>query len=215
MKQKASNSYARISFSEREELSRYLALGLGTREIARKLQRDHGALSREINNGGGQKDYRAHLAERRSRKKRKRQGCKRKLETNSKLRKYVLEKLTLFWSPEQIANSLKINYSKDTSMRISPETIYSYVYIQPKGELKKMLTHQLRRSHRRRFKRKGSRTREIMNINNAASIEKRPEEVRDRTIAGHWEGDLIIGKLRAGIGYHRRKNFTQSNSRAA
>jgi len=201
MKQKSNAVYVRISFSEREEISRYLALQLSLREIARKLGRNNGTLSREISNGGGREYYRAHLAQHRARQKRKKQGCKRKLETNAKLRKYVLEKLALFWSPEQIANSLKIDYPEDTAMRISPETMYRYIYIQPKGELKKMLTRQLRRNHKRRYKRKGAVKREIRNIPHMISIEKRPEEVKDRAIAGHWEGDLIIGKQKAsGLG---------------
>lgn len=189
--------YHRLSFSEREDISRYLASQSSNREIARKLGRDHGAINREIDLGGGRERYRALLAQYRAKRKRKRQGRKKKLETHLKLRKYVFKRLSLFWSPEQIANTLKIDYPEDTTMRISPETIYSYVYIQPKGELKKLLTKYLRRHHYKRHKKNHGNRRLVMNIPNMASIEERPKEVKNRTIAGHWEGDLIIGKLRA------------------
>jgi len=189
--------YHRLSFSEREDISRYLASKVSNREIARKLGRDHGAINREIDLGGGREKYRAILAQHRARRRRKRQGRKKKLETNLKLRKYVFKKLALFWSPEQIANTLKIDYPKDTTMRISPETIYSYAYIQPKGELKKLLTKYLRRHHYKRHKKTRKEKREVRNIPNMVSIEERPKEVKNRAIAGHWEGDLIIGKLRA------------------
>lgn len=197
MKTRKKPKYNRIIFAEREEISRCLAEGLGVNQIADKLQRNRGAISREIQLGGGIKSYRALLAQLRSKQKRKKQGRKRKLEVNIELRKYVFEKLSLCWSPEQIANMLKIVYPVDNSMRICPETIYSYIYIQPKGELKKLLINELRRHHKRRYKKKSQKKREVMNIPNIVSIEDRPEEVKSRTIAGHWEGDLIIGKLRA------------------
>ncbi|HDZ85407.1 MAG TPA: helix-turn-helix domain-containing protein [Candidatus Moranbacteria bacterium] len=47
------NKYRRISFIEREEISRCLASGLSIRRIAGKTQRNPGALSREVKKGGG------------------------------------------------------------------------------------------------------------------------------------------------------------------
>ena len=189
--------YHRLSFSERENIRRYLASELSIRNIARELGRDHGAIGREVNHGGGRKKYRAILAQYRAKRKRKKQGRKKKLETNLRLKAYVSKKLLLFWSPEQIANNLKIDYPEDTAMRISPETIYSYVYIQPKGELKKLLTKSLRRHHYKRHKKSSGNKRKIINIPNMVSIDERPIDVAARIIPGHWEGDLIIGKLRA------------------
>ena len=201
MEQKPKDSYTRIAFCEREEISRCLAAGLGVHATARKLRRSPGTISREITKGGGAEKYRALVAQHRTKRRKKRQGRKKKLKTNARLKKYVVEKLGLFWSPEQIANQIKIDYPEDTAMRISPETIYSYVYIHPRGELKELLQRNLRRAHHTRHKRKSKNKREVMNIPNMVSIEQRPEEVQNRMIAGHWEGDLIIGKLRAsGLG---------------
>ena len=105
------------------------------------------------------------------------------------------------WSPEQIAIYLTIEYALDVSMRIAKETIYRYIYVQPKGELKRSLIKALRRSHKRRYK-KDWRTAIHKDKNkcipNLISIEERPDEVKDRTVPGHWEGDLLIGKLRRG-----------------
>ncbi len=78
-------------------------------------------------------------------------------------------------------------------MRISPEAIYTYIFILPRGSLKKELTSCLRQNHKRRHKQ--SRGVKIeRNIEDMLSIEERPKEVEDRIIPGHWEGDLIIGK---------------------
>ena len=77
-------------------------------------------------------------------------------------------------------------------MRVSHETIYSYLYVLPRGELKKEITSCLRRGHQNRYKRKINR-RHGGTIQKYLSIEERPKEVADRIIPGHWEGDLIMG----------------------
>jgi len=81
-------------------------------------------------------------------------------------------------------------------MRISHEAIYSYIYIQPRGTFKRRLTSYLRRSHK--YRRKKSQNHSALGgIQDFFSIEERPAEVADRTVPGHWEGDLIVGKRTA------------------
>ena len=77
-------------------------------------------------------------------------------------------------------------------MRISHEAIYTYLYVLPRGELKKRLLTLLRRERKRRHKRDtvGTVARKLEDM---LSIEERPAEVADRTVPGHWEGDLLTG----------------------
>jgi IS30 family transposase len=100
------------------------------------------------------------------------------------------------WSPEQIAKRLIMLYPNDMNMHISHEAIYSYLYILPRGELKRRLVSHLRRCHKHR--RKGNKGRKKSGpVTDFLSIEERPAEVADRSIPGHWEGDLIIGSRNA------------------
>jgi transposase, IS30 family len=48
------------------------------------------------------------------------------------------------WSPEQIANRLRVDFPDDGSMRISHEAIYQALYVQGRGALRRELTACLR-----------------------------------------------------------------------
>lgn len=96
------------------------------------------------------------------------------------------------WSPEQIAKRLKVLYPTDMTMQISHESIYSYLYVLPRGSLRKDLVKCLRRHHINRRVKSKSRHK-CAPIQDFISIEERPAEVADRIIPGHWEGDLIMG----------------------
>ena len=48
------------------------------------------------------------------------------------------------WSPEQIANRLRVDFPDDGSMRISHEAIYQALYVQGHGALRRELTACLR-----------------------------------------------------------------------
>lgn len=190
--------YHRISFFEREEISRQIALGSSLRAIAYILNRSPSSISREIHQAGviELKYYRAIFAQQQSIKTRHKLRRNRKLANNAELRKFVLSHLAKNWSPEQIARRLIILYSNDMSMRISHETIYSYIYVRPRGTFKRRLISYLRRSHKYRYKKDGRRGKPG-SIQNYFSIEERPQEIANRAVPGHWEGDLMIGRRNA------------------
>jgi IS30 family transposase len=114
------------------------------------------------------------------------------------------------WSPEQISNRLKADFPEDESMRISPEAIYQALYVEGRGALKRELAACLRTGRALRVPRSRARQRAQGHVTPEAMISRRPAEAEDRVVAGHWEGDLIIGTDRSAIGtlVERTTRFT-------
>lgn len=188
------SQYKRFSFREREELSRCLSLGMGYRRIGRILARAASTILREVSRHSLMVSaYRAVEAQKRAVRTSRKPRRHRKLDTNKRLQRVVVNLFQLRWSPEQIAKRLRILYPDDIEMRISHEAIYSYLYIHPRGQLKRELVRQLRRGHKNR-RVKGKVKRNSSPIQDYLSIDERPAEVDTREIAGHWEGDLIMGR---------------------
>lgn len=189
------NKYKRLGLVEREEISRMLAQKCSFQSIAKSLGRNVSTISREVGAGSCNKyTYRAGTAQARSvRNSAKRKVGKYFLNDNLRLKRYVYRKLRLKWSPTQIAKTLKKAYPTDMTMRISPESIYTYLFVLPRGTLKKELLACLRQNRKHRHKqRRGVEA--MRKLEDMLSIEERPKEVEDRIIPGHWEGDLIVGK---------------------
>jgi IS30 family transposase len=190
--------YTRLTDQERESISRGLAQHKSIRQLAKELNRSPSTISREIRRNRGRTSYRAFLASRRAKAAASsRKRGKRKIEKQEGLLSYVMEKLQREWSPEEISKRLKIEYAWDMNMQVSHEAIYQYIYVLPRGELKQLLIKGLRqeRKHRRPQKR-GDTTETRGKIANMLSIEERPAEVAERSVPGHWEGDLILGKYK-------------------
>jgi transposase, IS30 family len=188
--------YKRLTFVEREEISRQIASGSSLRVIATSLRRAPSSISREVRQTGvvERKYYRAIYAHQHSNTTRHKRRKNRKLDNNIPLRTFILQYLAKNWSPEQIAKRLIILYPDDMNMRVSHETIYSYLYVLPRGTLKREITSCLRRHHKHRRHHRKDRQK-CCPIQDFLSIEERPAEVADRIIPGHWEGDLVVGKL--------------------
>ncbi len=73
--------------------------------------------------------------------------------------------------------------TKDIGLTVSHETIYQYIYVQTKGELKKVLTAYLRQQKPRRQSRK-LETEKRSVIPDMISISQRPVELEGRIIPG-------------------------------
>ncbi len=190
---KAPRPALRLSLAEREEISRGLARKESLTSIAARLGRSVSTVSREVQRNATTGGYRAHRADRtaQARTRRPRPG---KLVTNDRLRERVEEGLKQRWSPQQISARLHLDYPNDPTMHVSHETIYTSLFVQAKAGLPGELTVHLRtRRVRRRAQRRvfvGPRR-----IADMRPLHARPTEVDERLVIGHWEGDLIVGRL--------------------
>lgn len=189
-------NYRRLSLQERIEIEKMRANKCSFSSIAKKLNRSISTITREVKKYKYFNSYQAAKADPIAHQKRwNRKDEKYKMATHHKLREYIHEKLKLRWSPDQISVTLKKEFPNDKTMNISHQTIYNYIYIHCKSELKKELILQLRQ---KRKKRGNFKTPAVLEpkIKDRVSIDERPAEVLGREIPGHWEGDLIIGKNR-------------------
>jgi len=193
------NPYQRISprylsHQERVAIADLRREGHSIREIARRIDRSHSSISRELRrNHSAQGPYRPEAAQLKATARRSRPQLG-KLMVSPRLREYVVEGLRAQWSPEEIAGRIRHDYPDDQEMRVSHETIYEAFYLEPKGRLKDLgLTLPTGRIRRRKRTSPREDTASNRFVDKMILIDERPEEVNERVIPGHWEGDLILG----------------------
>jgi IS30 family transposase len=173
-----SRSKLALTLTEREEISRGVALGNSLRSIAAQLGRSPSTISREVNRNGGYDNYRAALADQAAWSRALRpKPCK--LAGRPALCRTVAEKLRLLWSPQQIAGWLKREFPGEEHNHVSHETIYRSLYVQARGVLKKELLQHLRTKRTiRRSKTASLKDDGLGKITNTVSISERPARSR-------------------------------------
>ena len=187
--------YHHLSPEERAVIMLERERGCSLSQIAQRLGRSPSTISRELKRNSTRTDYCATQAGKAYKQRRRRCVRLHKLDANQTLRDTVQScLLDEQWSPEQIAATLKACYPDQPAMHVSHETIYAHIYAYPKGEFRKLLVQSLRRSKSKRGPR-GSKESDYSSLKIAPEqlIANRPEAVNSREIAGHWEGDLIVG----------------------
>jgi IS30 family transposase len=132
-----------LTLAEREEISRGVATKRSVRQIAAQLGRAPSTVRRELIRHGGPHTYRAAEADARAWERARRPKPCRPAK-HPLLQRVVARKLTLDWSPEQIAGWFKREFSDQDTMQVSHETIYRSLFIQARGVLKKELLGHLR-----------------------------------------------------------------------
>jgi transposase, IS30 family len=180
--------YQQLQYEERFVIQKMKYSGKTDKEISVTINRDISTIYREVerNRTHGYHAKEAHT-EFLKRKKLK----KRKLDTNGLLRLIVCTFLMNGDSPELISHYLKMMFPGDSSMNLSHESIYQWIYAQKekKGECffnQFLFTKQKKRQNRSNtYKSRGKDT-------TKKSIHDRPAEANDKSEIGHLEGDLIV-----------------------
>ena len=185
--------YKHISGEERAVIMINDKQGVKASEIAKILGRDRSSITRELNHQPKGQYCATKGAE--LHQQRKAFSIKpKKLISNEELSDKVNTMIQdRQWSPEQISEKLKLDYPDDPSMQVSHETIYRHIYAIPKNELRKLFVSNLRQAKTKRGRGRSSSNSATIQVADSQTIHERPEEIEDREIAGHWEGDLIIG----------------------
>ncbi len=183
--------YHQLSLEERDHIAVYWAQGLSRCEIARRLKRNNGTISRELkrNKAPIYNAYGACSAEKRARDRKRKAGHRPRLK-NATIRSYVKRHLRLGWSPEQIAGRLDRRHPE---MSICVESIYRFIY-DPKTRQQENFVTYLVRAHKRRLLRGHRHTHRDLHIPERISILQRPKAVAARRQFGHWESDTIIAR---------------------
>jgi len=187
--------YKHINRDDRVVISSCLRQGDSYSEIAKRIGKDKGSISREIKknkNADGQ--YKALSADRRAGKRRKESKLKyRRIENNSLLTKQIEDRLEPLISPETVAHELNLSH----------ESIYAWIY-RSRPDLKEKLPQRGKKRRRYGFKR-GKKQGWTQNVR---SIEERPEDEKEQ-----WEGDTIRGRGLACLLTHveRESLFTRGD----
>ena len=189
--------YRHLSRVERGQIMFLKMWGLEISEIARRLGRNKGTISRELRRNKSihadcYTDESAQVWADRRRKRSSRHGWLQ----NEYIRDYVETKLQSGWSPELIAGRIRLDLP---GLSVSHETIYQYIYHLESPRREEYVDY-LRRSHRRRRKR-GTGSGRKSRIPNRISIDERPLAATDRKQMGHWEGDSMVSSRNTTVLY--------------
>ncbi len=189
-------SYHHLTMDDRNVIYRMRFQKYSYAEIARCLGCHRGTIGRECKrNVMSDGRYDPGAAQTRA-NSRRRAHLRRTKTGQDRLMAYVGERLTHYWSPEQIAGRLSVWPPKDLAeLSISPTTIYRWIWADP--ERTRQFRPFLRIAHQPRRKPYGKPSRRGQ-ILGKRSIEERPAEANERTELGHWEGDTMVGKGRRG-----------------
>ena len=189
-------SYTQLTYEERVILGFQRSDHWSLSEIAEHAGRHKGTISRELRRNGeqsvrgdGEWAYLGHWSHNTALWRRK-QAKRRSKMDHAPLTKYVIDKLAVQWSPQQISERLKLDYPDDPMMRISHTCIYQW--IERDRQAGRNHHKHLRQSSRKRRKCYGSAS-TAGRIIGRVGIESRPPEVERKERVGDWESDSIVG----------------------
>ena len=193
-------SYTHFTLNERKYLQELLSKGYSFRKIADFLGRNVSSVSREVNRNKSKyppkkksnNKFRYHAWRAQTLYVvRRRENQKYCLPQGSNEWEYIVDKLSLYWSPEEISARWKMEHPE--SKGFSTSTIYRYIK-------KKRFEGISRKTHlRRRGKIIMPRSSCYNSVHPERIIPEWPEEIKQRSRIGDWEGDTVYGGVGKGL----------------
>jgi IS30 family transposase len=181
--------YKHLTWEQRCQIEAYLATPLSKKEMAKGVGIPLSTLYRELaHNSNADGRYRAQAAHNKS-KKRKQANLDNPKRIKGKLEQYILERLKLGWSPEQISGRLWL----ERKVKISKVAIYNYVR-KDRENNGKLYMHLRRKGRRKRDYNKKRAGKSL--IPNRTDIADREAIVDSKTRIGDWEADTVVGKAK-------------------
>lgn len=215
-----STHYRHLSLNDRIEIEKLLDQHHTHAEIARRLGVHRSTINREVRRRSWQPEYdhanlrpylrnkldtrnqhtRLYLAgqaqlDADTRKQRSHQPHRMRYD---QLVDWVIGQLRRGWTPEEISGRLPIEFPTNLRMRVSPETVYAWIY--SREQQHRALWQYLARGQKKRRRIKG-RSVHRERIKYRVSIHDRPATVETREEFGHWESDSVLG-LQGSEGIH-------------
>ena len=192
-------SYIHFTHDERVCLQKLLSEGKSFRQIASMLGRSPSTISREVKRNSSKtptdrnSDNKYHYHHWRAQTLaicRQKQMRRIALKPGSFKYNYVADKLNLFWSPEQIAMRMRLDYPGQI---VGTSTIYRYI---KRNEFPKITkrTHLRRKGKNRNYVHHNSNT-----IHPERIIPEWTDEIKNRSRIGDWEGDTVYGGVGKGL----------------
>ncbi len=178
-------NYKQLSLDERCAIAFLRSDGHSIRHIAARLDRSASTISRELKrNTGVHVGYKPAYADEQAWARRWRGS---RMARQPTLCQFVLNRLAMGWSPEQVSGRLTHDTS---SMRISHESIYRFIDAQIRRTNDYAWRHYLPQARSKRGRRR-TRHRPMDHIKDRVCIDSRPAHVNNRRQCGHWEADLL------------------------
>lgn len=176
----------KLTSAERLEISILLDKGYSLRAIGRAMGRSPNSIGYEVRMNRVAGKYQPVKADAKARL-RKRMGKFqwKKIREDPRLEAYIIEKLNAHWNPDEISGSMR---RERLPFSVSKTAIYEWLYSASGQPYCQYLY-----SRRYQKKRRGKKTERSM-IPDRVGVGERPQEVNERRVYGHFEGDTVVSR---------------------
>jgi IS30 family transposase len=183
--------YHHLTRDERVQIETLRGEGRSLRQIARKLGRSAGTLSREVDRNGHHGEYIAAAAQRKSAGRARGRPLRRLRPPCAQLPQGTPEwgalqdGLDQGWSPEQIAGRWRLEHPDS---QLCHETLYRFIYAPAQRSARLWLALRQQRCKRRK---RSLRAAQRALFKGMQPLSTRPAKINARRVFGHWEIDLV------------------------